>query len=77
MRALAAGIEIRKAGLGIIVNIDAAHKVVLTREYGHRLLGKVVALLEEVLVYHGEAIFQELAVLIAYVEIEVCRILLA
>ena len=77
MRAFTAGIEVRKRGLGVFVNVDAAHEIVLTREYRHRLFCEVEALIEQVLVYHREALFEEVAVLVAYVEVEVGRILLA
>ena len=49
----------------------------LAWEDGHGLLGHIVALLKQVLVYHGEALLEELAVLVAYIKVEVRGVLLA
>ena len=77
MRAFTAGIEVGEGSLGVFVNIDSAHEVVLTWENRNRFLSKVESLVEEIAVYHRKAFFEEIAVLVAYVEIEIGRVLLA
>ena len=68
--AFAAGIELVDSGAGIDIHLDAAHKVMLAGEDRHRLLGHIIASLKEILIDHGEAVFNELRVLMGNIKIE-------
>ena len=72
MRAFTYSIHAVDSCLRISVNINAAHKIVLTRKYRHSVFSKVKSLTEKILVYHRESVLKEFRILVSDIKIKFC-----
>ena len=58
-------------GFGIKANVNAAHKVMLTGEYGYSLFCYIYSLVKTFLIYHRKAFYYKTGAFVSYIQIEI------